>query len=259
MFNTERYHRFLKTRTFGHHLSYFEQIDSTNIYAKSAADMDEGAVILAEVQTKGRGQHSRGWTAASGLDLTFSIILKPESPERLMLLAPVCAYSVAEAIQEHTPVSDIEIKWPNDLLIRQKKVTGILSEAVFIGSRLTRVAVGIGINVNNTAFEGQFRREATSLAVEAGRIFDREQLLADILYRLELNYPLWQRGDTDFITAINQKMQGFGEWVGIEVDEKRLSGVYKFLGLNKDGALQVLNKDFELNTFAYEQVRIRID
>ena len=86
----------------------------------------------------------------------------------------------------------------------------------------------------------------------------REQLLAELLSRIEYNYQRWLMRDIELIKEINSKIVGFGEWVPLEVEGTELPSVYKFLGMNELGALQVLNKELEVNTFSYEQVRIKI-
>jgi BirA family transcriptional regulator, biotin operon repressor / biotin---[acetyl-CoA-carboxylase] ligase len=151
----------------------------------------EGTVAVTEEQTEGRGRLGRSWRAPAGSSVLVSILLRPPvDSARLPELSLVAGGAVAEAIIEVAGVEPT-IKFPNDVLVGKKKVAGILAE-----SSEGRVVLGIGVNVNQT--EGQLpadaRMEPTSLRIEAGFEFDRAQLLAAILARLEQAYDTWLTG-----------------------------------------------------------------
>jgi BirA family transcriptional regulator, biotin operon repressor / biotin---[acetyl-CoA-carboxylase] ligase len=151
----------------------------------------EGTVAVTEEQTEGRGRLGRSWHAPAGSSVLVSILLRPPvDSARLPELSLVAGGAVAEAIIEVAGVEPT-IKFPNDVLVGKKKVAGILAE-----SSEGRVVLGIGVNVNQT--EGQLpadaRMEPTSLRIEAGFEFDRAQLLAAILARLEQAYDTWLTG-----------------------------------------------------------------
>jgi BirA family transcriptional regulator, biotin operon repressor / biotin---[acetyl-CoA-carboxylase] ligase len=144
----------------------------------------EGAVVVADYQSEGRGRRGRSWEAPRGTSLLFSIALEPDVPvERLPELSLVAGQVVAAALAELVGVSP-EIKLPNDVLVGGRKVAGILAEA-----SEGRVVLGIGVNVHQD--ETQVLPGATSLAIEAGRGVDRAELLAEILARLEDAYGNW--------------------------------------------------------------------
>jgi len=93
----------------------------------------------------------------------------------------------------------------------------------------------------------------------SGQEASREQLLCDLLTRFEYNYQRWTNSSIDLVKEINPKLQGYGDWVTLEVDGNPEPGKKKFLGMNELGALQVLNKELGVDTFSYEQIRILID
>jgi BirA family biotin operon repressor/biotin-[acetyl-CoA-carboxylase] ligase len=148
----------------------------------------EGALVVAEEQTAGRGRLGRPWFAPAGTSLLCSLQLRPSAPtERLPELTGVAARACSEAIAALTGL-DPTLKFPNDVLVGRRKVAGILAEA-----REGRVVLGIGINVNIPADElpENVDLPATSLLVETGRALDRAELLAAVLEQLERRYDAW--------------------------------------------------------------------
>jgi BirA family transcriptional regulator, biotin operon repressor / biotin---[acetyl-CoA-carboxylase] ligase len=174
---------------FGRPYRFLERCESTQ--RELPPDAPEGAVVAADEQTAGRGRLGRPWFAAPGTSLLFSINLRPgvETP-RLPELSVVAGLACAEAIREVTGL-DPAIKPPNDLLVGDRKLAGILAEA-----REDRVVLGIGINVNVAAenLPQNVDREPTSLLAELGSPVERAPLLAAILLALERRYDAWVRG-----------------------------------------------------------------
>jgi BirA family transcriptional regulator, biotin operon repressor / biotin---[acetyl-CoA-carboxylase] ligase len=171
---------------FGRPYTYLERSPSTQREIPAAAP--EGAVVVADEQTAGRGRLGRSWIAAPGTSLLFSINLRPAVPDqRLPELTVLAGGVVAAAIQEVTGLRP-DIKLPNDLLVQGRKLAGILAEA-----REDRVVLGIGINVNVPRAElpSGVDTEPTSLLVELGRPVDRAELLVAILAWLERRYDRW--------------------------------------------------------------------
>jgi BirA family biotin operon repressor/biotin-[acetyl-CoA-carboxylase] ligase len=171
---------------FGRPYRYFERCESTQ--RELAVNAPEGAVAVAEEQTAGRGRLGRPWHAPVGTSILVSINLRPnvEVP-RLPELSVVAGRAAAEAIERETGLQP-EVRFPNDLLIRGRKVAGILAEA-----RDDRVVLGIGINVNLSEDElpTDVDTPATSLSIEAGGRIDRAQLLVTLLEQLEVRYDAW--------------------------------------------------------------------
>jgi BirA family biotin operon repressor/biotin-[acetyl-CoA-carboxylase] ligase len=171
---------------FGHPYEHVESTPSTQLLVP--ADAPEGALVVAEEQTAGRGRLGRRWLAPAGTSLLCSLQLRPAvAPEHLPELTGVASHACAEAIAALTKLEP-ELKFPNDVLVAGRKVAGILAEA-----REERVVLGVGVNVNVTAEDlpRALERPATSLLVESGREVDRAALLVELLARLERRYDEW--------------------------------------------------------------------
>ncbi|MDX1531042.1 MAG: biotin--[acetyl-CoA-carboxylase] ligase, partial [Rhodothermales bacterium] len=178
----------LRTCRFGRPARGFRSLPSTNAEALTwAADgAAEGALVVAEAQTAGRGRLGRTWEAAPGRNLLVSLVLRPAlPPERLGLVPLAAGLAVAEAVEAAVPPLCPRLKWPNDLLLGGRKACGVLLEGRTGGRAPSAVALGIGLNVNQTAFPDALAERATSLHLEAGRPVERAALLAALLERLE--------------------------------------------------------------------------
>lgn len=257
MFDVDHFKNVLKTQWLGHDFQYIEELESTNSYLKKVpeSEMSHGKVCLADHQTKGRGQYERGWESMPGKNLTFTIGFLPSVAERLHVLTLACAFSVVELIESETRLKAF-IKWPNDIIVNERKLAGLLTETVFSGNRLDRVVVGIGFNINQEKFGPEINQTATSLLLEGGRSFEREQLLADYLGLVEYSYHLWNRNEKNLLKSINQKIIGYGDWISLSVNGHQRAEKYKLIGINERGELTVINEESELETFSYEQIRL---
>jgi len=177
---------------FGRSYRYYDEIESTNIEAKTLANSGapEGTVVIAEVQTAGRGRLGRRWTSPAGKGLLFSALLRPELPmSDAHMLTLVAACAAAEAIESLADVA-VSIKWPNDLFIGDRKVGGILLEVAGEQDEVDWIIVGMGVNVNTEYSElpVPLRRTATSLKMVTGVEVDRSELLARLLMALDTHY-----------------------------------------------------------------------
>lgn len=174
---------------FGREYRYAKRCPSTQRLLEP--DAPEGAVAVADEQTEGRGRLGRSWHAPAGKALLVSVLLRPRvAPPRLPELTLVAGEAVAAAIKQLAGLEPA-IKFPNDVLVRGRKVAGILAE-----SSEGRVVLGIGVNANQAADElpPEAQTEPTSLLVELGRPVDRAALLAAVLAELEVAYDRWLSG-----------------------------------------------------------------
>lgn len=174
----------------------FDSLSSTNDYLKEAAgkgNLPEGTVVWAMVQTKGKGQHNNIWLSEPGQNLTLSILLKPQN----LLAAEAFQLSKSITLAVYNTIShfvsgNIGIKWPNDLFIDQRKISGILIENSIVGDKVKQCIVGIGVNVNQTIFHSE--NNPTSLANHKRERFVLEEVanvllnnISDEYLRLQLN------------------------------------------------------------------------
>jgi BirA family biotin operon repressor/biotin-[acetyl-CoA-carboxylase] ligase len=192
----------LKTRIFGRVIYNFEEIDSTNRFAKRLAlqGKPEGTLVYAEKQTHGRGRWSRSWDSPKGKGLWFSLVLRPKfKPALGSMLTLLGATSVASVVEENFRLRP-KVKWPNDLLVNGRKLAGVLTEASRYRSGISYAVLGIGINVNQDKadFASNIRERAISLRM-AGKDVDRLSLLSKILIQMENDYRKAQIWGFDFI------------------------------------------------------------
>ena len=233
---TQEIQSYITSKIFGKNIFTYDVIDSTNIKAKSLIHHGEGAVVIAEEQTAGRGRLGRSWISEPKKNLTFSVIIKPKiSQNRIGIVSLYAGLSVAEAIDEIIKLHP-SCKWPNDVLLDGKKVCGILSEAVFKGNVLESIVIGIGINVNQSDFPRELQRTATSLFLSSGEEFDRFKILASVLERLERNYALIQSGE---LNKVLEKWKGrtnmFGKEITINQNGHKVAGIAE--RIDDDGGL----------------------
>lgn len=182
---------YLSTKLIGRKVLHFDTIASTNSKAKEIADLSEnnGAVIISEEQTNGRGRLGRTWVSPKYKGLWMSIILKPElNPMEAAKLTQIGAAAVAKSLKELN--IDALIKWPNDVVLNSKKVCGILTEMNAELTKINYVIMGIGINVNieENDFPVELRDIASSLCIEHGKSINRQELTAKILNNFETLY-----------------------------------------------------------------------
>lgn len=178
----------LKTEILGRNLMCFEVLESTQKKAKSLKSPLDGTVIIAENQTDGVGTHDRKWYTGSAKNIAMSFVLLPEcNIQKLQNITVVLAKCLADAVNEICDIQ-LEIKEPNDLYYKEKKVAGILTETVCKGETVKKLYVGVGVNVNQESFPGNLGEIATSLKIELGQEFDREKIVATFLNRFENEY-----------------------------------------------------------------------
>lgn len=260
MFDLEKYRRTLNTLWLGHSISYFEELDSTSTYLKrlSADEIAHGQLCLADNQTRGRGQYDRVWETDTGKNLTFTLAFCPKRADRFHILTLACARAAVAEIED---ILDCKayIKWPNDVLINNKKVAGLLTETVFNGNKLDRLLIGIGLNVNQERFSPAIMDSAISLKQLAKQTVGREEFLSRFLSRVEFEYLRWYKQNDELLKSINQKIIGYGRWVTFNVNGNDLGAKYKLLGINEDGRLTAIDKEGGLKTFSHEQIRLITD
>ena len=242
--NTKKIKSYLKTKYIGHEILCFDEVDSTNTVAKFLAEFgsDEGAVVISEVQTKGKGRHGKKWESPTG-GIWLSIILKPEiSPSKASLITLATGVAVAKTLRNIGV--DARIKWPNDILINDKKVSGILTEANAKFNTIDYVIVGIGIdsNLNIDVLPERLQKESTTLKEELETKITETELISKFLNEFEKVYDLFKEENFDDILYDWRKMsQTIGSYVEIKQTlGKSLKGYA--VGINNRGAL-ILEED----------------
>lgn len=236
MFNIEEFDIKLDTEFIGRNFIYIDEVDSTNSLLLNGKDFNEnGTVVLAEHQSKGRGRKNREWYSNSGQNLTFSILLNQNINSKLVnILSLGSAVVVAQSI-ENLYQLNVEVKWPNDVLINKKKVCGILSESTSKGSIINKIVVGIGLNVNQPNFPGKYEIAPTSIRKEFKEEVSRERLLSELLNNFEEMYFEANKNPDKILNDWRSRCKMIGEKIKVVEDDKTKFGVFD--DIDNDGFL----------------------
>ncbi len=183
------------------HLVYLDETHSTNNYATGlmqAGGEDEGTVILTFRQTHGRGQAKNRWESEDYQNLTFSLILKPGflPASSQFYLLQVVSLGVADYLSGY--VGDLSIKWPNDILIGNRKIAGLLIENTIMGNSIAWTIAGVGLNINQLSF-GDYSPQAVSLSMVTGKIYDLHKELDRVTTAIMARYSQLRNGGTEHI------------------------------------------------------------
>jgi BirA family biotin operon repressor/biotin-[acetyl-CoA-carboxylase] ligase len=220
-------------------IHHFDSIGSTNDYLRDLRDAPEWTVIVADEQTAGRGRRERLWHSTRDAGLYFSVLLLP--PRSAQLVSLIAAISVSEALTSRG-VSGVDVKWPNDVLVRERKICGILCEAAGSTPSGTRVVAGVGINLNHEEFPAELVESATSIRIETGESTERMSFLHAVLERvLAWHQVLLANGETRIIARWEElSSYAFGQAVRIITDWGEITGVTR--GLSPEGGLVVVDE-----------------
>jgi BirA family biotin operon repressor/biotin-[acetyl-CoA-carboxylase] ligase len=237
--------RILTGQLMGRQIYSYRSVRSTNRVATEMVPYGppEGTLVLAEEQLAGRGRLGRVWHSPPGLGLWMSLILYPRVPADRMFQLAICgALAVAETVLERFALP-VKVKWPNDVLIRDAKLAGVLVETQLDSSEVPGVVLGIGFNVNHRDqdFPRSLRPRATSLRMELGRVVSRIELLGDLLAQFERIYLQFQtHGLEPFLGRWRQLSAVLGQPVSIQIGPRHLSG--RAVDIDSQGALVLEEK-----------------
>ncbi len=244
----------------GKEIIYFDSIASTNDKAFEIGrqrENPEGIVVVANMQTHGKGRLGRKWVSPPGLNLYFTVLLKPLlTPGESLMLILAAAVAVTTAIRKHTGL-EAWIKWPNDILINGKKACGILTETKSGRDGINLIAIGIGINVNMPldALADDIKPLATSLKIESGSTIEKDKMLGQVLAEFEDAYKNLLTGDKRAL--INGWLRlncTIGSKVVVKGHDKTLSGIA--VGINDKGELLVRLSSGEVKSVCAGDVTI---
>jgi BirA family biotin operon repressor/biotin-[acetyl-CoA-carboxylase] ligase len=240
----------LKGSLFGKRIYHFFKTDSTNRVALELghAGEPEGAVVLAEEQTAGRGRAGRVWHSDRAVGIYVTVLLRPRlAPVQAPLLTMMAGLSARSAVQAVTGLT-VDLKWPNDLLLNGKKTGGILTEMHAEPGQIRFVIVGIGLNVNQEKLPGALADTATSLRVETGKSQSRMELLVRLLREFENDYNRFLREGVESVVARFEEVSTYAKGKRVRVTNGMESYVGTTAGLGPEGLLQVERDDGKVMT-----------
>lgn len=234
----------LHNKIIGKNLIVLDSVDSTNDCLKKLGNegSENGTVVVAREQTKGKGRLGRTWQSKKDDGIAFSVLLRPNvAPSEVSAITPLAGLAVCKAIREYTKL-DCVIKWPNDIIVGRKKLVGILTEMSAEFDAVEYVITGIGINIDHTSFPEEIAFKATSLLLETGRHIDKNEFLACVLEHLENEFvknnleltPTALSEYTDLCATV-------GRSVTFQRGTRRISGMA--VGVSEHGELKVMMSD----------------
>lgn len=252
-------HSCLGTKWLGRTLHMQDTVDSTNNWVKRLAEegAPHGTVTVADEQTAGKGRRGRIWVTPKGAAAAFSLLLRPDiPPERASMLTLVKGLSVAQVISSIYNL-DARIKWPNDVVVSNKKICGILTEMSAQIDYVNYVVIGCGINTNLKTFPEEIRDKATSLLIETGNKVMRAELIGAVLKNFEKNYEIFsQTWDLSrLMDSYNNVMINMDTEVKVMEPRNDYTGIAR--GINELGELLVEREDGQITRVYAGEVSVR--
>jgi BirA family biotin operon repressor/biotin-[acetyl-CoA-carboxylase] ligase len=235
----------LKGSLFGKRVYHFFKTDSTNrvAFELGHAGEPEGAVVLAEEQTAGRGRAGHAWHSERAAGIYVTLLLRPKlAPVQAPLLTMMAGLSAHAAVEAVTGLA-VDLKWPNDLMIRGKKAGGILTEMHADPGAIRFVVVGIGLNVNQEGFPGELANVATSLRQETAKSQSRMELLVRLLREFETDYNRFVREGVASIVKRFEVLSSYAHGKRVRITNGTESFLGTTVGLGPEGLLQVERDD----------------
>lgn len=234
MFKINLYIEKLSADLLGQVIKYYPKLDSTNTKAWEliSENVENGTVVITDNQAAGRGRQTNKWISIPEKNLTFSVILYPNALlNQINLYSLIAGLAITDCLIEHNIPT--QLKWPNDILLNNKKVGGILCESKISGGVIKSMVIGIGLNVNEelTEFLKDLRNSATSLKIESGKQYQLEILLANILNHLEQRIKCKETKSQ--LLDWEQRCAHLGQKVNFYSGNQKVKG--RFIGLSSAG------------------------
>jgi BirA family biotin operon repressor/biotin-[acetyl-CoA-carboxylase] ligase len=236
-------------------LHYLPSCHSTNEIAQEILRQDakEGTIVITDDQFAGKGQKGNDWISEPGQNLTFSLILKPREiePKQQFLITVAVSLAIKNALEIYLP-GEVLIKWPNDIYFKSKKLAGLLIENTLRGTRFESCIVGLGLNVNQEVFANSLN--ASSMAREANKQFDRNEIFNQLLVEIDKYYSLVKMSKGHrLMPKYHAALLGCGVVMRFRESGKEFDGVIE--GTDDFGRL-IITRDGETVLFQHKEVEM---
>ncbi len=237
-----------------HHIIVQDELESTNNYAKQLVSdkVEEGTVVLAQFQSKGRGQQGNYWESETGKNLLFSLILYPDflEAEFQFSLSMLVSLAIVSVLDEET--DEVQIKWPNDIYVGKLKIAGILIENTIKGSKLGSTIVGVGLNLNQEVFASN-APNPVSLKQLTNRDYEINKTLQQFLQNFDSLYHLLKTGRrADIEKAYLNRLLGKDEWRTYRKENHEFEA--KITGIGEFGKLRMEDRSGKTLEFMFKEV-----
>ena len=223
-----------------YHYLHFDVIDSTNNYLKNSYQLlDNFTFVSADYQSKGKGRNDRVWESVKGLNLMFSILIKdPKLLNESKALSLMTAVEIAKLLESYQ-INNVSIKWPNDVLVNDKKICGILLE----GQLPNYLVIGVGLNVNQKEFPSNLRRPATSISNELKKDIDLEDIKETLFPNIINNFNKLNKDE--YLSYFKQHNYLLNKRVKVNINQQLFIG--EVVGIDDDFNIQILSHDLLLH------------
>ena len=223
-----------------YHYLHFDVIDSTNNYLKNSYQLlDNFTFVSADYQSKGKGRNDRVWESVKGLNLMFSILIKdPKLLNESKALSLMTAVEIAKLLESYQ-INNVSIKWPNDVLVNDKKICGILLE----GQLPNYLVIGVGLNVNQKEFPSNLRRPATSISNELKKDIDLEVIKETLFPNIINNFNKLNKDE--YLSYFKQHNYLLNKRVKVNINQQLFIG--EVVGIDDDFNIQILSHDLLLH------------
>ncbi len=242
-------------KTIGNKIKYLDSVDSTNNYLKALyADHkpDEGLLIFTKTQLSGRGQQENNWESETNKNLLFSFIIYPTflKADAQFILSKVISLAIVDFISQH--VSNVHIKWPNDIYVGNKKIAGVLIENTIKGSKISSSIIGIGININQENFSDN-TPNAVSLTMLTKKTYNINEHLQSLISNLNVWYNTLLLGHTAEINNLYlNSLFRYNQTHNYVVAGKKIKG--KIIGIDPNGRLIIEIQNEGVRVFAFKEI-----
>lgn len=239
-------------------LYFFNEVNSTNTKAKEIANdiTADKALVYSKIQHQGRGRLGRTFQSNNQAGLWLSYVYKPIIPPEKATIFTLAASVAVCKLLENTCHVDAKIKWPNDIIIKGKKLCGILTEMSCEMDKINYIVVGIGLNVNQLSFDDNIRNIATSLYLETGQKYDRGLLIGGLCYNMDYVYEqIICNKISDIIDEWKKYALPMGQMITIHKGKEQIQATT--IDINNSGHLMVKEANGQVNTYQSGEISIR--
>ncbi len=243
----------------GRPVCFYEELGSTNLQAKLDAEKGakEGTLVVADMQTAGRGRRGRMWSSPPGTNVYFTLVLKPDyQVELASMVTLVMGLAVAQGIRETCGI-EAHIKWPNDIVVKGKKVCGMLAEMSTERDFIHYVVMGVGINVGQQDFPPEIAQTAICLEQACGHKVSRAEIIVNVMKAFEQYYDIFRRDGslTGLLDQYNGLLAGRDGEVRVLDPKGEYQGISR--GINSTGELLVEREDGTVEIVYAGEVSVR--